>query len=74
MGIDERRAGLINQINLVTNEDVLVLMEATLSLHTGVDSTDCLTTEQYKELEGLMSEPDMKDILTEAAFRKQFSR
>ena len=77
MNLNERRATLIQQINNISNEETLEMLEETLQYYTGNstrDITDGLNEYQLNELISLVQEPSKKDTISEEEYRKLLSR
>ena len=77
MNIAQRRTILIQQINNVTDEQTLEMLEETLGYYThnnNKDITDGLDKYQMQELISLAEEPADKDTISEEEFRKLFAR
>ena len=76
MSIIERRALLIQQINKIDDEQMLEMLQETLSYYSGneKDITDGLNNYQFSELVTLVEEPAEKDTIPEKEFRKLFAR
>ena len=77
MNLNERRATLIQQINNISNEETLEMLEETLQYYTGNstrDITDGLNEYQLTELISLVQEPSEKDTISEEEYRKFLSR
>lgn len=77
MNLNERRATLIQQINNISNEETLEMLEETLQYYTGNstrDITDGLNEYQLNELISLVQEPSEKDTISEEEYRKLLSR
>lgn len=72
MTVAERQKKLIEEINSVTDEHTLEMLEESLIYFTdkSVDITDGLTPYQLKELETLVNEPSDKDVVTEEEYKK----
>jgi hypothetical protein len=77
MNIAERRSILIRQINNVTDEQTLEMLEETLGYYMhnqSKDITDGLDKDQLQELIKLSEEPAEKDTISEEEYRKIFAR
>ncbi len=77
MNLNERRTNLVHQINNISDEQTLVMLEETLAYYTHSnrkDITDGLDKYQLQELTTLVNEPAEKDTISEEEFNKLFAR
>ncbi len=77
MNLNKRRSKLIQEINNISDEQTLKMLEESLAYYTHTDNrdiTDGLDKYQLKELASLVEEPSEKDTISEEEFRKLFSR
>jgi hypothetical protein len=77
MNLNERRNKLIQEINNISDEQTLKMLEESLAYYTHADNrdiTDGLDKYQLKELTSLVKEPSEKDTISEEEFRKLFSK
>ena len=77
MNISQRKSTLIKQINNISDEQTLEMLEQTIGFFThdnGKDITDTLDKRQMQELFSLAAEPAEKDTISEEEFNKLFAR
>ncbi len=77
MNLNEQRTNLVTQINNISDEQTLVMLEETLAYYThsnSKDITDGLDKYQLQELTTLVNEPAEKDTISEEEFNKLFAR
>jgi hypothetical protein len=77
MSLSERRANLVRQINTISDEQTIEMLEEALGYYMHSDSrdiTDGLSKYQLQELITLVEEPAEKDIISDEEFRKLFAR
>ncbi len=77
MTLAERKASLVQQINGITDEQTLKMLEVTIGYYAdsnGSDITDGLSAYQPEELTSHMEEPSEKDTISEEEFNNLFAR
>ncbi len=70
MTLQQRQSHLIQQINQVSDENVLILIEEELSYHLKNKNAIELNEFDLSELIMLADEPDDKDTISEEEYRK----
>lgn len=76
MTVKERQEHLIKEISSIKNEQVLEMLEESLTYFRdkSVDITDGMSVTELSELESLVSEPSDKDVVTEDEYKKATDR
>ena len=75
MNLQERKEALAQKIYGIEDEEILQMLEENIAVYEhNSDITDELSPEQLKDLMDALNEPDEKDTVNEADFKKIFSK